>query len=135
MSLITKTLHRKNYAVIDAASPEQSQTGRKVLITGGTGTIGRAAAEAFVTAGADTVVITSRDAKKATSIAEQIEAEGRGLTKVRSYQMELRDVDSIKALWDNLARDGIELDVLILNASDLVPPVPEGASDHLKLSW
>lgn len=126
MSLVTKTLRRQNYAAIDAASPEQSQAGRKVLITGGTGVIGRAAAQAFVIAGADTVVITSRDAARAADTAKEIEARDQSYTKVRGYEMELRDMDSVKRLWDNLARDGIELDVLILNTTDLVAPVPEG---------
>lgn len=126
MSKITKTLHRQNYAAIDAASPGNSQTGRKVLITGGTGTIGRAAAQAFVTAGADTVVITSRDAAKASRIAKELETKSNGRTKVRGYQMELRDINTVNALWDSIARDGIELNTLVLNTTDLVPPTPEG---------
>jgi hypothetical protein len=48
MSEVTKILYRKNYPAIDAASPEQSQAGRKVLITGASAVIGRAAAQGFV---------------------------------------------------------------------------------------
>ena len=126
MSGITKTLHRKNYPAIDAASPEQSQTGRTILITGGSAVIGRAAAEAFVTAGADTVIITSRSAQKAADVAKEIQAKGGGRTKVLGYQLEIRDVNSVNALWDDMARDGIQVDVLILNTTDLVPPAADG---------
>ncbi|KAK7227932.1 hypothetical protein V2G26_000102 [Clonostachys chloroleuca] len=125
MSEVTKTLHRKNYPAIDAASPEQSQAGRKVLITGGSAVIGRAAAEAFVTAGADTVAITSRSAEKATNVAKEIEDAGNGKTKVVGYEYEINDVNSVKALWDSLERDGIQIDVLVLNATALVPAAPE----------
>jgi NAD(P)-dependent dehydrogenase (short-subunit alcohol dehydrogenase family) len=125
MSEVTKTLHRKNYPAIDAASPEQSQAGRKVLITGGSAVIGRAAAEAFVTAGADTVAITSRSAEKATNVAKEIEDAGNGKTKVVGYEYEINDVNSVKALWDSLERDGIQVDVLVLNATALVPAAPE----------
>lgn len=125
MSEVTKTLHRKNYPAIDAASPEQSQAGRKILITGGSAVIGRAAAEGFVTAGADTVVITSRSAEKAKSVAKEIETAGNGRTKVFGYQYEIKDIDSVKALWDQLELDGIQIDVLVLNTTDLTPAAPE----------
>ncbi|RAO72824.1 uncharacterized protein BHQ10_008836 [Talaromyces amestolkiae] len=125
MSEVTKTLHRKVYPAIDAASPEQSQAGRKILITGGSAVIGRAAAEAFVTAGADTVVITSRSAEKAKSVAKEIETAGNGSTKVVGYQYEIKDIDSVKALWDQLELDGIQIDVLVLNTTDLTPSSPE----------
>lgn len=128
MSQVTKTLHRQNYPAIDAASPEQSQAGRKILITGGSAVIGRSAAQAFVTAGADTVVITSRSAQRAADAAKEIEGEGHGRTKVYGYQYEICDADSVTSLWDQLARDGIEIDVLILNATDLIPPVAESTN-------
>jgi NAD(P)-dependent dehydrogenase (short-subunit alcohol dehydrogenase family) len=121
MSEVTKVLYRKNYPAIDAASPEQSQAGRKVLITGGSAVIGRAAAQGFVTAGADVVVITSRSAEKASRVAKELEAAGNGHTKVLGYQYEIADEESVNALWDNLARDGVQIDVLILNATENVP--------------
>ena len=127
MSEVTKVLYRKNYPAIDAASPEQSQAGRKVLITGASAVIGRAAAQGFVTAGADVVAITSRSAEKASRVAKELEAAGNGHTKVLGYQYEIADEDSINALWDSLARDEIQVDVLILNASENVPNAQECA--------
>lgn len=125
MSEVTKLLHRKNYPAIDAASPEQSQAGRKVLITGASAGIGRAAAQGFVTAGADVVAITSRSAERASRAAKELEAAGQGHTKVLGYQYEVGDEGLINALWDKLDRDGIQIDVLILNAAANIPTEAE----------
>jgi NAD(P)-dependent dehydrogenase (short-subunit alcohol dehydrogenase family) len=127
MSNFTKVLHRKNYATIDAASAEQSQTGRNILVTGGSDVIGLAVAEGFVTAGAGVVAITSRSEEKALRVAKEIEAVGKG-TKVLGYQYEIADEASVNALWDNLKRDSIEIDVLILNTSANIPAVQERSS-------
>ncbi|RDW80982.1 hypothetical protein BP5796_05680 [Coleophoma crateriformis] len=121
MSEVTKVLHRQNYPAIDAASPEQSQAGRKVLITGASEVVGRAAAQGFVTAGADTVAITSRSAEKAARVAKELEAAGNGQTKVLGYAFDVDDEASVHGLWDQLARDGVQVDVLILNASSQIP--------------
>lgn len=120
MSEVTKILRRKNYPGIDAALPEQSQTGQKVLITGGSAVIGRAAAQGFITAEADVVVITSRSADKATQVAKELQAAGKG-TKVFGYQYEIDDEASVNGLWDQLERDGIQIDVCILNTTANVP--------------
>lgn len=125
MSEFTKVLHRKNYPSIDAASPEQLQSGRNVLITGASAVIGRAAARGFITAEADVVVITSRSAEKASLVAKELETAGQGHTKVLGYQYEVSEEASVNALWDNLHRDGIQIDVLILNASENTPNAQE----------
>jgi NAD(P)-dependent dehydrogenase (short-subunit alcohol dehydrogenase family) len=127
MSEVTKVLYRKNYPAIDAASPEQSQAGQKVLITGASAIIGRAAAQGFVTAGANVVAITSRSAEKASRVAKELKATGNEHTRVLGYQYEIADEVSVNALWDNLASDGLQIDVLILNAVQNVPNALECA--------
>jgi NAD(P)-dependent dehydrogenase (short-subunit alcohol dehydrogenase family) len=91
MSEVTTVLHRKNYPAIDAASPEQSQAGREVLITGASAVIGRTAAQGFVTAGADFIAITSRSLEKASRVAKELEAAGQRHTKVLGYQYDIED--------------------------------------------
>lgn len=128
MSGVTRVLHRKNYPAIDAASPEQSQAGRKILIIGGSAVIGRTAAQAFVTAGADAVAITSRSAEKASRVANEVQeaAAGKsGHTKVHGYQYDLDDEAAVDVLWDALDRDGFQADVLILNAAANAPTAQE----------
>lgn len=124
MSEVTKILHRKNYHAIDASSPEQSQAGRKILITGGTDVIGRAAAQRFVIAHADVVIITSRSGERASRVAKELEEGGNG-TAVLGYQYEICDEDSVNALWDKLESDGVEVDVLVLNTSANIPTAQE----------
>jgi NAD(P)-dependent dehydrogenase (short-subunit alcohol dehydrogenase family) len=133
MSKFTKVLHRTNYAAIDAASPEQSQAGRNILITGGSAVIGRAAARGFVTAAADVVAITSRSEETASRVAKEIEAVGKG-TKVLGYQYEIGDEASANALWENLKRDGVEIDVLILNTSANIPTARERPCNPFRAS-
>ena len=125
MSEVMTVLHRKKYTAIDAASPEQSQAGRKVLITGASSVIGRAAAQGFVTVGADVVAITSRSLEKASRVAKELEAAGQGHTKVLGYQYDIDDEVSVNALWDKLDRDGVQIDVLILNATENAPNAQE----------
>ena len=125
MSSVTKPLHRTNYPSIDAASPSQSQAGRKILITSSSAVVGRAAAAGFVTAGADTVVVTSRSAEKALTVAMGLEVAGKGNTKVVGYQYEIADGGSVNKLWDCLERDRIQIDTLILNATENVPNAQE----------
>ncbi|KAL2072307.1 hypothetical protein VTL71DRAFT_11650 [Oculimacula yallundae] len=86
--------------------------------------IGRAAAEAFVIVGASIVVITSRSLEKAIRVAKEIEAVGKGTT-VLGFQYEIRNEASGNALWDDLRRDCIEIDVLVLNASANIPTAQE----------
>ncbi|KAJ6546875.1 hypothetical protein B0H19DRAFT_1211642 [Mycena capillaripes] len=123
MSEVTRILHRKNYASIDAARPEQSQAGRKFLITGSCGGLGLHMARAFVTAGADIVVVTSRSMEKAERTAKELEAGGKGRTKVHGYQYQINDEKSVQGLWDAVAKDGFQIDVLIMCATESVPKV------------
>lgn len=124
MSEVTKTLRRRNYPAIDAESPDHSQSGRNVLITGGTAVIGHAAAQGFIAAGANVVAITSRSGERAALCAKELEDAGKG-TKVIGYQYENADEASVNALWDSLKRDGIQIDVCVLNTTANVPNAEE----------
>lgn len=72
------------------------------------------------------IPLTSRSAQKEADVAKEIQAKGGGRTKVLGYQLEIRDVNPVNALWDDIARDGIQVDVLILNTTDLVPLAADG---------
>jgi glutamyl-tRNA reductase len=123
MSEVTRTLHRTNYPAIDAASQGQSQSGRRVLITGSSGGIGLAVAKAYVTAGADVVVVTSRTVGKAKQVANELQAVGKDHTKVLGYRWEQKEDASINALWDDIQREHIQIDTLILCTTESVPGV------------
>ncbi|KAH7115061.1 hypothetical protein B0J11DRAFT_539754 [Dendryphion nanum] len=123
MSEVTPTLHRKSYDAISASSPSQSQSERNVLITGSSDGIGKEVARAYVTAGAKTVVITSRSQEKADRTVAELQQDAKEGTKVVGYQFELNEEKSVQALWDNLHNASIGIDVLVLCATESLPGV------------
>ncbi|WP_293694744.1 SDR family oxidoreductase [uncultured Agrococcus sp.] len=89
---------------------------RTVLITGGSGGIGRAIAEQFIRAG-DDVLITGRSDDIASS------ASGLGATGVR---LDLEDIASIDELPTILASG---VDVIVNNAGGFAAPAPAADAD------
>ena len=118
MSFVTPTLRRKNYDAISASSPSNSQTGHSVLITGSSDGIGKEVARAYVTAGAKTVVITSRSQEKADRTVTELQQEAKEGTKVIGFQFELSEETSVQALWDSVRDANVAIDILVLCASE-----------------
>ncbi|MFO1466124.1 MAG: SDR family oxidoreductase [Steroidobacteraceae bacterium] len=82
-------------------------SGSRVLVTGGTGGIGRGIAAAFLARGATVIVCGRRDPGRSPGAAGQ-EPEFR--------KCDVREADQCRALLDNIARDHGGLDVLVNNA-------------------
>ncbi|KAK5991400.1 hypothetical protein PT974_09681 [Cladobotryum mycophilum] len=117
-SITTKT-HNTAYPAISPSRPDLSQAGRTVLITGGTGGIGYATAQSFSLAGAEKVIIVGRDEAKTKAAVLKLteEAGSQSRTNFEGRVCQLSSPDSIESLWDVLAKDGIHVDVLVLNAA------------------
>ncbi|CAM1511303.1 Fc.00g088160.m01.CDS01 [Cosmosporella sp. VM-42] len=115
---ITKVLHRASYASIDPSRPELSQRGRTVLVTGSSSGIGLAIARAFAKAGAETVILTGRRHGVLTEATNKLR-EQLPKTKFIGRPADIADPADGKGLWDQLATDGILVDVLVLNAARL----------------
>ena len=81
----------------------------RALVTGATSGLGRAMAEALVTAGAR-VVVTSRDPDRAAAAAREIGAGARGLA------MDVRDADAVDAGVTGIYNELGGLDLLVANA-------------------
>lgn len=87
--------------------------GRKVLITGGSRGIGRAAAVLFARAGADVAISYATNRKAADEVVREVEALGR---RALAYKAEMSSRDDItRMVGDILAKWG-ELDTLVNNA-------------------
>lgn len=86
--------------------------GRVVLVTGGTKGIGRGIAEAFLAAGA-AVVVCGRSAPEVP-----VRANGRD---ARFIACDVRDIDSLKALFATIAAELGRLDVVVNNAGGAEP--------------
>jgi retinol dehydrogenase-14 len=85
---------------------------RTVLITGGTGGIGRATAVGLATMGAR-VAITGRDVERAEDAAREIRAAGGG--KVDVFVADLSSQSEVRRLADEVLRSLPRIDVLVNN--------------------
>ncbi|HTU60510.1 MAG TPA: SDR family NAD(P)-dependent oxidoreductase [Polyangiales bacterium] len=91
-------------------------SGKRVLITGGSGGLGAATAQALAARGAD-VTITARDARKAEDVARAVKG-----NEPRVEHLELGSLASVRACAERyLAKPGA-LDILINNAAVMACP-------------
>ncbi|WP_018353642.1 SDR family NAD(P)-dependent oxidoreductase [Longispora albida] len=83
-------------------------TGKVAVVTGGTRGIGRASAEALAAAGA-TVIITGRDAEKASEVAKEIGA-------ASGLALDVTDFDAVGSVIKGIAGEHGKIDILVANA-------------------
>ena len=109
--------NKKTVNVVTLA-PSSLLEGRKALITGGTGGIGKAIAEAFLNAGAD-VIITSRSKEKAEACAEELGKKTPSGRNICGLELDLSVPESISGLLSVISTVpwiGNGIDILINNA-------------------
>ncbi|MHA6195166.1 SDR family oxidoreductase [Pseudomonas wadenswilerensis] len=92
-------------------------TGKVVLVTGGTKGIGAGIAQAYLDAGAE-VIVCARNAP------DRLPASGE--RSAAFFAVDVRDADSLQALFDGIQRDFGRLDVLVNNAGGA--PAAEAAT-------
>lgn len=125
----TKTGHRASYPEISPSRPELSHAGKTVLITGGHTGIGYAIARAFAQASAERIIIVGRRADLVTTAASRLGAQ---FPKVKTLgrACDVSDLASADALWEELAKEDIVVDVVVLNAAKLsAEPILEVGRD------
>lgn len=87
--------------------------GQVAVVTGGTRGIGRAIAEALVSAGVN-VAITARSERGVENAVSQLNETGPG--KAAGYICDVRDYDQVKSVFAKIAGDLGGVDILINNA-------------------
>lgn len=87
-------------------------SGQTVLVTGGGSGIGLAIARNFGSLGAR-VVIAARDLERLTEAGQSLRSEG---IDAMDLAVNIRDTDSVNALFEQLESQGIGVDVLVNNA-------------------
>jgi NAD(P)-dependent dehydrogenase (short-subunit alcohol dehydrogenase family) len=97
-----------------------SQTGRIVIVTGANSGIGWDTARALAQKGA-TVIMACRNLQKANTAADQIKALNPS-GHVEVMQLDLGDLDSVRAFATTFKERYQRLDLLINNAGVMVPP-------------
>ena len=121
MTDVTKTFRRTTYATISPSSPSNDQSGRTVLVTGGSEGIGFSIAEAFVEAHASRVILVSRTQAKLDEAAKTIK-QSHPQTEVSAWSCDVSSVPQIQELWAELAKDGTFIDVMVQCAGATQPP-------------
>jgi NAD(P)-dependent dehydrogenase (short-subunit alcohol dehydrogenase family) len=121
----TSTVHRTAYPAISPTRPQLSQSGRTVLVTGGGTGIGKSIAEHFVLASAATVIIVGRRLEILQEAATELSQKAQTVkspSKIIARQCDVANKENISALWDDLAKQGLVVDVLVLNAAKFTEP-------------
>lgn len=123
MTTLTKVHHRKPYPAIDPSSPANSQAGRTILVTGSSAGIGFEIAKAFITASASCVIILGRRQEVLTAAVKELEASlpADATVKILARKCDIGNAKETEALWVYLKREGIDVDVMILNAAKTGP--------------
>jgi NADP-dependent 3-hydroxy acid dehydrogenase YdfG len=119
MASFTKAFHHTSYPAIAPSSSINSHSGSTVLITGSSAGIGLATAEAFIIARASRVIILSRQESLLASALQTLEHSRPvgSTTQILGRTVSINDRDSIEVLWDDFTSNGIEVNILILNAA------------------
>ena len=123
---LVKTSHKTPYPAISPLNPKLDQAGRTVLIAGGSTGIGFGIARGFVRAKASRVIILGRrkDVLKQSVTELQAEADKATGTVVEGRICNVADLADSDRLWNQLKREDIFIDVLVLNAAASGGPGP-----------
>lgn len=117
---LTSKVHRRNNPLLDPSNPALSAIGKTVLITGATGGIGRAIAEAWRIAGAKAIVITGRNQKRLQEVVKTLEAIVQDDTTVHSFgPIDITKEEDVATLWKKAGEAVGRIDVLVNNAGSL----------------
>lgn len=110
----------------EASIPDQRQ--RTVLVTGANSGLGYLTARALARRGAR-VIMTARDPQRGATALQTLIA-GHPHADVSLLQLDLSDLDNVRAFADRLLQDGTKLDVLVNNAGIMMPPRSLTAQGH-----
>ena len=108
------------------------QKGRIAIVTGSSSGIGYEAARVLAEKNAS-VILANRNLKKSTAAAERIR-EAYLQADVRTMELDLADLKSIRRFSDKFLKDFSRLDLLINNAGVMMPPYAK-TSDGFELQF
>ncbi|RTE69775.1 hypothetical protein BHE90_015850 [Fusarium euwallaceae] len=113
---LVPTIHKTPYPSLLPLRPELNQSGRTILITGGSAGIGFAIARAYAEASASNIILTGRRSDVLHQASSKLSDE---FPKVNIIPRvcDVASADEVARLWSSLADDGLFVDVLVLNAA------------------
>lgn len=116
---------------IDIAVPRQS--GRRMIVTGGSDGVGLRIATRLAQAGAE-LVLPVRNARKGEAAASGIRKVAPD-AKITILPMDLSSLESIASFGEVLRKDGRPIHVLINNAGVMTPPDRQTTADGFELQF
>jgi NAD(P)-dependent dehydrogenase (short-subunit alcohol dehydrogenase family) len=116
---------------LDLAVPDLG--GRLAVVTGGSDGLGLGLAGALAAAGAE-VVLPVRDPAKGAAALERVRAAAPG-ARVSLRGLDLASLDSVAELAGTLLAEGRPVDLLVLNAGVMTPPVRHTTADGFELQF
>ncbi|ROV99191.1 hypothetical protein VPNG_08249 [Cytospora leucostoma] len=103
---LINAVHRDVYPLLDPSNPALAASGKTVLITGVSGGVGKAIAEAWAIAGARAIVITGRKVDLLDAVAERLRGiTAAAYTKVFVHAADLRSDKNVEQLWTKALAD------------------------------
>ncbi|EPE36263.1 NAD(P)-binding Rossmann-fold containing protein [Glarea lozoyensis ATCC 20868] len=118
-STFTRTTYQDEYPTIYPTNPENSQTGKVIVITGAGKGLGRHAfAKSFAKAGAKAIVISARKEAILEEVKKDILAINKDI-EVLAVPVDVTDKKSVDNLWAKVKENYGTADVLINNAGIL----------------
>ncbi|EHK26255.1 uncharacterized protein TRIVIDRAFT_63579 [Trichoderma virens Gv29-8] len=115
-----KEYRRKPYEATSPSRPELNQSGKTIVVTGGNSGIGYAIARNFIKASAKRVIILGRRPDVVKSAADKLAQEAKEFgssTLAEGRVCDIASLESTEALWSGFEKEGIVIDVLVLNAA------------------
>lgn len=118
---LTSVMHRDLYPLLDPSSPALAATGKTVLITGVSGGVGKAIAEAWAIAGAAAIVVTGRKVDVLEAVAAKLRENpaAAGQTKILVQAADLRSEHEVGDLWAKVEAEVGKVDVLVNDAGHM----------------
>ncbi|KAK8077074.1 oxidoreductase [Apiospora saccharicola] len=117
----TKINRDTGYPTISATRPENSASGKTVVVTGGGTGIGAETARFFAAAGASRILLIGRRPEPLLATKKSIESQYPG-TAITATPTDVTDKAQVDAAFANFAKDGgTKIDVLISNAGMMGP--------------
>lgn len=113
---LVPTIHKAPYASLSPLCSELNQSGRTILITGGSAGIGFAIARAYAEASASKIILTGRRNEILQQASSRL-SDAFPDVKIVPRVCDVGNAEESAKLWSSLHNDGIFVDVLILNAA------------------
>ncbi|KAK4159413.1 NAD(P)-binding protein [Cladorrhinum sp. PSN259] len=133
---LIKTLHKNPYPSISPFLSELNQSGKTVVIAGGSSGIGLAIARAFVKSKARKLILLGRRENVLRDAVSKLKSEaGQNNntllieTVIEGWTCDISNLEESEKLWDRFKTEGIAVDVLVMNAAvvgDALPILKSG---------